>query len=137
MDMGGAMGELNWLVVLLATVVPFVLGAVWYGPLLGKRWMAGAGMTEEKVAQANMGRTFGVAFLLQAVQVVVLAIFIGSDAGLAVGLLAGVLVGAAWVATAFGGVYLFEQRPLDHFLVNAGYMVVSFSVMGAVLGLLG
>ena len=114
-----------------------MLGAVWYGPLLGKRWMAGAGMTEEKVAQANMGRTFGVAFLLQGVQAVVLAMFIGSDAGLAVGLLAGVLVGAAWVATAFGVVYLFEQRPLDHFVVNAGYMVVSFSVMGAVLGLLG
>ena len=133
MDMGGAMGELNWLVVLLATVVPFVLGAVWYGPLLGKRWMAGAGMTEEKVAQANMGRTFGVAFLLQGVQAVVLAMFIG----LAVWLLAGVLVGTAWVATAVGVVYLFEQRPLDHFLVNAGYMVVSFSVMGAVLGLLG
>ena len=34
-----------------------------------------------------------------------------------------------------GVVYLFEQRPLKLWLVNAGYMTVAFSVMGAILAL--
>ena len=33
-----------------------------------------------------------------------------------------------------GVIYLFEQRPLKLWLVNSGYQVVTYTVMGAVLG---
>jgi hypothetical protein len=31
-------------------------------------------------------------------------------------------------------IYLFEQRPLRLFFINAGYQIVNFTVMGLILG---
>jgi len=45
-----------------------------------------------------------------------------------------VATGAGWVATAIGILYLFEMRSLKHFLINAGYMIVAFTVMGIIIG---
>jgi hypothetical protein len=50
------------------------------------------------------------------------------------GMTAGALAGAGWVAAALGVTYLFERRPLALFLINAGYQIVAFVVMGAILG---
>lgn len=128
------MSTLNWLAILVAAVSAFVVGGLWYGPLLGKVWMSASGVTEEQSKQANMARTFGLAFVLEFVAALVLAMFIGPDAGLAFGLFAGGSVGLFWVAAALGVVYLFEGRPLAHWLVNSGYFVLSFLIMGAILG---
>lgn len=35
--------EVNWLAVLVAAVVAFGVGFLWYGPLFGKRWADGMG----------------------------------------------------------------------------------------------
>jgi hypothetical protein len=37
------------------------VGALWYGPLFGKAWMEEAGMTIEKIEDANMAKIYGVA----------------------------------------------------------------------------
>lgn len=58
------MNSINWLGVLLAAVVPFVTGFLWYGPIFGRKWMGLVGMTEEQAKQANMALTFGVSFVL-------------------------------------------------------------------------
>lgn len=134
MDMATVMGGINWLAVVVAAVSTFVLGAVWYGPIFGKAWMGASGMTEERAKQANMGMIFGVAFLLELVAAFVLAMFIGAEANVGFGVFAGLSAGLFWVATAFGVVYLFEQRPLAHWAVNAGYHVIAFTIMGAILG---
>lgn len=130
MDMSG----LNWLAVIVAAVSSFIIGGLWYGPLLGKAWMRASGMTEEKAQQGNMGMVFGVSFVLQLAAAVVLAMFLGPESDLIFGLVAGGSVGVFWVATAFGVVYLFERRPLAHWAVNSGYWVVAYLVMGAILG---
>ena len=39
------MPEVSIPATLVATVLGFALGALWYGPLFGKRWMAAVGMT--------------------------------------------------------------------------------------------
>ncbi len=57
--------EFNILAILVAAVVPLVLGFLWYNPILfGNVWMREAGMTEEKMKSVNMGIIFGVSFLL-------------------------------------------------------------------------
>lgn len=38
------LSEINWLGLLLGSVAGFALGAVWYGPLFGKAWMAALGI---------------------------------------------------------------------------------------------
>jgi hypothetical protein len=127
--------EINWVAVLVAAVSTFVLGGLWFGPLFGKAWMRVSAMTPERAAQGNTGRIFGVSFLLQLLAAAVLAAFLGPEEVMAFGpaVAASASVGIAWVAPAFGVVYLFEQRPLGHFLVNAGYHVVSFILMGLII----
>lgn len=134
MDTGSVFAGINWLAVIVAAVATFALGALWYGPLLGKPWMREAGVTEEKVAGANMGRTFGVAFVLQLLTAFALALFIGANAGLSFGLFAGFMAGTLFVGTAFGVVYLFEQRSFALWGIDAGYMILAFTLMGAILG---
>ncbi len=125
---------INWLAVVVAAVSSFIIGGLWYGPLLGKTFMRAADVTEETLGSGNTGLIFGVAFVLQLVAAAVLAMFIGPDAGLAFGLAAGGAVGLFWIAGAFGVVYLFERRPLAHWAVNSGYQVLAYLVMGAILG---
>jgi len=57
--------EFNYLAILVAAVVPMVIGFLWYNPkLFGNVWMREAGMTEEKMKSVNMGVIFGVSFVL-------------------------------------------------------------------------
>ncbi|MCU0346000.1 MAG: DUF1761 domain-containing protein [Saprospiraceae bacterium] len=55
---------INFLALLVAALVPMVLGFVWYHPkVFGTAWMAAAGMTEEKIKGSNMALIFGLSFL--------------------------------------------------------------------------
>lgn len=57
--------QINFLIVLLAALVPMILGFVWYNPkVFGTVWMKAAGVTEDKMKGANMFVIFGVSFLL-------------------------------------------------------------------------
>jgi len=56
--------EINWLVQILAALIPLVMGFIWYNPkVLGTAWMRAAGLTEEKLKGANMPLVFGLSFL--------------------------------------------------------------------------
>jgi hypothetical protein len=135
MDLGHAVSDVNFVAVLVAALSNFILGGLWYSRvLLGKPWMEASGMTEEKAKEGNMPRIFGVAFILEIIAAFVLAMFIGADAGFHFGAMAGFHVGLFWVGGGLGVIYLFEQRPLKLWLVNAGYMTVAFTLMGAILG---
>jgi hypothetical protein len=133
MDTANAMANINWLAVLVAAIAGFAVGGLWYGPVFGKAWMQAAGMTEEKINAANPARIYGTTLLLNLIAAFSLAMFIGAG-GLQFGVFAGFMTGLAFVATALGVTYLFEHRPLKLWLINAGYQIVIFTLMGAILG---
>jgi len=55
---------MNFFAILIAALVPMVLGFIWYHPkVLGTVWMKASGMTEEKAKQGNMALKFGLSFL--------------------------------------------------------------------------
>ena len=54
--------DVDWIAVVVAAVMGFVVGGIYYGPLLGKQWMGAVGLTEEEVEQGNMPMIFGGAF---------------------------------------------------------------------------
>ena len=57
--------NINFLAVLVAALVPMIIGFIWYNPkLLGTAWMKASGITEEKIKTGNMAVIFGVSFLL-------------------------------------------------------------------------
>ena len=135
MDMSNAFHNLNWLAIIVAAVSAFVLGGLWYSPILfANRWMKETGITEETTKNANMTRIFSIGFLLALIASFFLAMFIGENAGGAYGALEGFMAGLGWVFTFMGISYLFESRTLGHFLINSGYSVVSLTVMGLIIG---
>ena len=60
-----------------------------------------------------------------------LAMFIGKE-DFAFGTIAGFMAGFGWVAFSIAIISLFENRPLKYVLINGGYMIVSFTLMGAI-----
>ncbi len=135
MDIINHLGELNWLAIIAATFSAFTLGGIWYSnALFGTCWMQEIGLTEESIDKSTMTRTFGTTFVLQFIAATALATFLGTDGNWLSGLYSGAMIGLLWIAGAYGVTYLFEQRSMRLFLINAGYNVVLFSIMGTVLG---
>jgi hypothetical protein len=136
MDMQNAFQNLNWLAIIVAAVSAFILGSIWYSPVLfAKRWMKETGITKESVKDTNMVKIFGLAFLLSLVASFFLAMFLGAKAGAAFGALAGFMAGIGWVFTFMGISYLFEAKSLAHFLINSLYSVTSMTLMGFIIGI--
>ena len=135
MDIFNHLAEINWLAVIAASVAAFFLGGIWYSKkLFGARWMQEIGLTEGSTDQTHVTRTFIATFVLQFIAATALAVFIGTESSWISGLQAGALIGLLWIATAYAITYLYEQRSMRLFLINAGFYVVQFAVMGTILG---
>ena len=127
--------EINYLAVLVASLIGFVIGFLWYGPVFGKAWMAESGMTEEKVQSGNMAKIFGTTFVLQLIMTYCLAMFLADDSiDLAMGTFYGFLTGAGWILPTIVINNLYEQRSFKLSFIQGGYWVVVFTLMGLVLG---
>ena len=126
--------QINWFAVLAAALSLFLLGGLWYSPLLFHRpWAAAVGLDEAQLSK-GMGRVFGGAFACAVIASVNLAMFLGPKATAGFGTFAGFAAGAGWVATGLCVTFLFERRPAWLILIDAGYHVVSLTLMGAILG---
>jgi hypothetical protein len=130
------LNEINWLAVVVAALSIFIVGGLWYSPILfGRVWLRATGFTDAQVKNFNRARAFGRAFFLGLVMSANLAMFLAdSKTTLLWGMTAGALAGAGWVAAGFAVVSLFENRPWSYILVNGGYQIVAFVLMGAILG---
>jgi hypothetical protein len=125
----------HWLSVLVATATAFAVGSLWYSPLLfGKAWQKELGISDEAIQGANMPLIFTLAFLLNLVMAAVLDVLIGRDAGLVKGVVTALIMSLAFIATALGINYLFSRKSLKLYLIDAGYFVLFFLIMGAILG---
>lgn len=134
------MRKVNWTAVLVAAVVHFLLGAVWF-TVFKTQWLANVGMSQEQLmAKSGGGPIFYpyiVSFLCNVVIARVLAqVIIATSA--APSLFHGVRVAFyAWggfVATTFLTEYVFEMKTMTGWAVNAGYPLVGMLLMGAILG---
>ncbi|KZN46175.1 DUF1761 domain-containing protein [Pseudoalteromonas luteoviolacea] len=127
--------DINIIAVLLAALSSFLLGGIWYSPLLFQRtWLEGAGLTELDLKAANHKIIFLGSFLLSIVASVAVATLVGKGSSVIDTMSFGLFIGILFVASSFGVSYLFEQRPLKLFLVNAGYHTLQFTLIGFVIG---
>jgi hypothetical protein len=131
------MRPFEWLPSLIAALSAFVIGGLWYSPVLfGKAWQRETGLSDERLNSANKGMIFGVSFILCLIAAVAFSMVIGTEPSLFMALHSGIGVGLAWVATSFGVNYLFELKSLKLWFINAGYHTVQFTIYGLVFGLM-
>jgi hypothetical protein len=128
------LNTLNIWAVVAAAVSAFLIGGLWYSPLLlGAAWKRANGFTADPPAAGAKG--FAIAFLLSVVMSFNLAMFLNAPGTtLAWGATAGFLAGFGWGAMGLGIIAVFEHRPLSYVLVNGGYLTAALTVMGAILG---
>src|SRR5687768_11732434 len=130
------MPMVNCLAVIAAALSMFVIGGLWYSPILFARpWQKAAGLTDEQLKGGSMPLIFGLAFVLSLLMAANLAFFLAgvTDVGAAVGY--AVAAGLGWAAFGLSVIALFERRPLAYHLINGGYLTVAFVVMGLILAL--
>jgi hypothetical protein len=125
--------SLNYLAVIAAAISAFLIGGLWYSPvLLGGAWKKANGFEANPSAGP---RVFALGLILSLVMAVNLAMFLNDPKTTAVwGATAGFLAGFGWAAMGIGIVSLFERRSLSYVLINGGYLTVALTVMGGILG---
>ena len=125
---------INLWAILLATVAVFLLGGIWYSPSLFGRFGVVAAHRSDAESDRNIQAIFVLAFILQWLTASLLAAVLGPNSTLLGGLTVGLLVGCFFVTTALGITDIFDNKPLIHLLVNGGYHITSFAVMGMIIG---
>lgn len=128
--------NVNFLAVIVSGVAAWVIGALWYSPLLfSKRWQKETGLSDDDVRQANMAVIFGGSLVLMIIMALGLAMHIQTgQADLMRGLKSGLLTGVFFSATIIGINYLYQRKSITLWLIDAGYAVLFLGVEGAILG---
>lgn len=132
------MPDVSLIAALVGTIAGFALGAVWYGPLFGKAWMAENGFTEEGLKKDfNPAMTYGATFVLGFIAAYVIGALLGPQPEFWFAIGVGLAAGLGIVATAIGTNYLFERRSPRHWLINGGYHALRFVLIGLSFALFG
>lgn len=128
--------DINFWAVFVSALSMFLVGGIWYSPFLfGKPWLQELGENESFLNTGNKGVIFGGSFVLALLMAINLAGFVSGYDSWTWGLIGGLLAGFGWVALSLGIIYLFERKSFKLFLINGGYLIFSFVIMGIILGL--
>ncbi len=127
------MNDINPWAVLVAIVASGVLGALWYSPLMFLRpWSRAAGRKPAQGASV---------YVVTAVTAIAVATAFGWWAGpgpsIEEAVLDALVVGLFFAATSLGLHYAFAGRPLKLWLIDSGFQVARFVLLGLVFGLMG
>ena len=68
---------LNWFAVIVAALSNFLIGGLWYSPILfGKVWMKENNFSDDDLKKGNMPKIFGLTFLFSIVMAFNLAMYL-------------------------------------------------------------
>lgn len=130
--------NINIWAVLAAGLSAFLLGGIWYSPLLFvKTWCKEAGVAypEPGSKKGHGPVVFIIAISLSIVAAFAFAKFLGPAPAFNFAVLRGFIIGACFVATSFGINYLFAQKSMKLFLIDGVYHILQFTLYGVILGL--
>ena len=131
------MGDIDYLAVVLGAVAFFAVGMLWYGALFGKAWQKELWPEGAPETKTNPAILFGLCFLaelvvswmfghmlarIQPAQHVIVMMAFG--------------FGATIMTPTIAINYLFQQRSLKLFLIDASHVIVGTLAMGGVFILL-
>ncbi|MGO9519408.1 MAG: DUF1761 domain-containing protein [Candidatus Korobacteraceae bacterium] len=129
--------RLNWPAILVAAIVHWLLGAVWF-TVFSSAWTSGLRMAPDELQTYRAHPNFWpylIALLCNFLLAYAIARLLGGSEsqGLFHGFRVGILMGMA-VAVAMATELVFEVRPLSFIVIAAGYPLVGCILMGIILG---
>ena len=127
--------------VLVAAVATMILGFLWYSPLLfAKPWTLAMGYDPNDKAKMDemrkgAGKLYGITFVASLISAFVLAkiIDVTTVNSALYGMKIGFAVWLGFVTTDQLTSTLFKKRPIKLYLIDTGYQLVCYLVMGAIL----
>ena len=134
-------GALNWLAVIVAALVYFALGALWYSPMLFARpWQRSIGWDESRTPPQGSAMTYIVpvlAYLVMAVAVGLLVEATGTDE-LAEGIILGLVLGIGLsLAHTFVDASFSPEKPAPWtwFAINGTYHALGLVIVSVILAI--
>jgi hypothetical protein len=126
---------INWAAVVVAALSSFLVGGIWYSPLMfQKAWIADNKLNQNDLKAGNKLRIFGMTAIFSLIMAANLAAFLAdAKTDLIWGTKAGALAGI-WTFSAIATMSLFELKSWRLIFINGGYSLVSLTIMGAILG---
>ena len=129
------MVSINILALVVAALSSFLLGGLWYSPVLfGPAWQRAAG-DMRKAGEGHPARVFGLSFLFALVAALAYALIVPPPPNAMMAVVQGIVIGAGVVAASFGINYQFANRSTTMWLIDGGYHTVQFALYGLILGL--
>jgi hypothetical protein len=127
------------LAVLAAAVAAWLIGALWYSPVMfAKAWVNAHGYTPEQLAAMKVmqGKVIGATLVAMILMAAVLQVFLRHLGADSIG------DGVKWAFHAWLGfavplgfiAHLYSQKKIAAWLIDIGYQLVYLLVMGAILG---
>lgn len=121
--------NVNWLAVVIGTIVSFIIGWLWYSPILfGKKWAEGSGVELGTASSMPVA-----AMVTQLVSTFFLALLVGITA--AQNALATIILIILTVAGFVMSVGLFVKKSTFAILVDGGFIVIMGVVMIIIQGI--
>ena len=120
---------------LIAAIIQFVIGAVWYSPqLFGRPWSEMTGCSDKQMKN-GMGKAMLVSFIVNFVLAFVLihAIIYAGAKTFAQGAAVGFFNWLGFIAGPTLSGTLFEHRPIKLFWINVGWQFISLLLVGGYL----
>jgi surface polysaccharide O-acyltransferase-like enzyme len=126
----------NYAAVFIAALAYWLLGAVWYGVLFSKPWMALENISIEQAKSMNPVMPYVITFVLNLLIAYSLAqICIWRNANtVGRGASVGVLLWIGFVGPITFTTYMYEMRPKELFAINQFYPLAGLVLMGALIG---
>ena len=130
---------INVWAVLAGTLALWMLGALWYSPVLfGKTWQKEVEFKDEGIKKSNVAVVFGLSFVAMLFMVWALNFVINShkpeNVSLFVGLHYGAFMGFFFSMMTMGVNYLYQRRSVTLWLIDGFYMVIGLGIAGMILG---
>src|SRR5262249_9677597 len=132
--------QVNYLAVLVTGIAIFVLGGLWYSPVLfAKKWISlmGKSQDELKAASGSMPIAYLSVFVCGLLTSFAMAVILHHFTDLTAlrGAAVGVLCWLGFAGATSYGSGLFSMQPKLLWLINSGYNLVSFVIAGVILAL--
>ncbi len=131
------MEPINFLPIIVASLVSFGIGSLWYSPFLfGKEWMEGYGITPSSIKNSSVFKSYGIQFIFTLITFSVLAFIISmSEVRTSTdGAFVGLLLWFGFIIPSSLSALLWKKGTFTLFLIDVVNYLIVLTIGGAIIG---